>query len=299
MIPFMFKTTLFTDSTIRLKKNILPLLKLRQTFLLTLTGVAGYLTRQSFPIDGWQFLGLIATLLLTISGCTILNMRADRDIDKKMTRTSFRPIAAGRVNPKIALVTGILMILVGITWSFLLSRLYFFLALTGIFLDVFIYTYWLKRQTAWSVLWGGFSGGVPILAGSALATGHIDLIGILLCLAIVTWIPSHNLTLGILNAKDYLNAGVPTFINSYGLKFTQVIIMVSTLLEVILLVLGFAWLGFPLIIQGLLVFCGIAIISVALLAWKNPSPPMILMNYKYSSIYMLAVMILLMTSVII
>jgi len=73
----------------------------------------------------------------------------------------------------------------------------------------------------------------------------------------------------------------------------------ATLVEVVLLALGFAWLGFPSIILGFLVLCGIAIFSVALLAWKNPSPPMILKNYKYSSIYMLAVMILLMTSLIV
>ncbi|HKZ44293.1 MAG TPA: protoheme IX farnesyltransferase [Anaerolineales bacterium] len=295
----MFKTTHMTGLTLHLKEDILPLLKLRQTLLLTLTGVAGYLTRQTFPIDGWQFMGLIMTLLLTISGCTILNMRADRDIDKKMKRTSTRPLAIGRIDPRSALTTGIVLIIAGLAWSFVLSRLYFSLALTGIFLDLIIYTYWLKRQTAWSVLWGGFSGGIPILAGSVLATGRIDMIGIILCLAIVTWIPSHNLTLGILNASDYLNAGVPTFINSYGLKFTQVVIMGSTLVEVVLLALGFAWLGFPSIILGFLVLCGIAIFSVALLAWKNPSSPMILKNYKYSSIYMLAVMILLMTSLIV
>jgi len=260
--------------------------------------MAGYLARAAFPIDGWQFLGLIATFLLTISGCTILNMRADRDIDGKMIRTASRPLPAGNMSPKFALATGIILIVVGITWSLFLSRVYFYLAIAGIFLDLIVYTYWLKRQTAWSVLWGGFSGGIPILAGSTLAIGRIDLVGIILCLAIVTWIPSHNLTLGILNAKDYLNAGIPTFINSYGRTFTQVVIIISTLLEVILLALGFAWLGFPAIILAILVLFGIAIIIVALLAWKNPSPLMILKNYKYSSIYMLAVMLLLMSSVL-
>ena len=286
------------DKRVRLKEDILPMLKLRQTLLLTLTGVAGYLARAAFPIDGWQFLGMIVTFLMTISGCTILNMRADRDIDGKMSRTASRPLPAGKVNPKVALTIGIILILVGIIWSFFLSRIYFYLALAGIFLDLIVYTYWLKRQTAWSVLWGGFSGGIPILAGSALAIGRVDLVGIVLCLAIVTWIPSHNLTLGILNAKDYLNAGVPTFINTYGRTFTQVVIILSTLVEVVLLALGFAWLGFSPVILWILVLFGIAITSVALLAWRNPSPLMILKNYKYSSIYMLAVMLLLISSLI-
>ncbi|MFN2215417.1 MAG: protoheme IX farnesyltransferase [Anaerolineales bacterium] len=294
----MFKTSLLADKRVRLKEDILPMLKLRQTFLLTLTGVAGYLARATFPIDGWQFLGMIVTFLMTISGCTILNMRADKDIDGKMSRTASRPLPAGKVNPKVALTIGIILILVGIIWSFFLSKIYFYLALAGIFLDLIVYTYWLKRQTAWSVLWGGFSGGIPILAGSALAIGRVDLVGIVLCLAIVTWIPSHNLTLGILNAKDYLNAGVPTFINTYGRTFTQVVIILSTLVEVVLLALGFAWLGFSPVILGILVLFGIAITSVALLAWRNPSPLMILKNYKYSSIYMLAVMLLLISSLI-
>ena len=41
-------------------------------------------------------------------------------------------------------------------------------------------TIWLKRRTCWGIVWGGISGGMPILAGRALGLGSIDWIGILL-----------------------------------------------------------------------------------------------------------------------
>jgi len=93
-----------------------------------------------------------------------------------------------------------------------------------------IYTLWLKRRTAWSIVWGGISGAMPILAGRVLATGHIDLVGILLALAILFWIPTHTLTFSIKFREDYSNAGIPTFPSTYGETFTRATIAISSVL---------------------------------------------------------------------
>jgi len=41
-------------------------------------------------------------MLITIGGCTVINMVFDRDIDRKMERTRQRPLAAALVNPRAA-----------------------------------------------------------------------------------------------------------------------------------------------------------------------------------------------------
>ena len=66
----------------------------------------------------------------------------------------------------------------------MLNTLFGLVVFAGLFIDVIIYTIWLKRRTAWSIVWGGISGGMPILAGRVLGMNQIDGVGILLTFAI-------------------------------------------------------------------------------------------------------------------
>jgi heme o synthase len=276
-----------------LKDHYWPLIKSRQTFLLTLTGVAGYLCQRPSPMDWPRFSGLIGSLLVTIGGCTVLNMVFDRDIDREMVRTSQRPLAAGQVNVRTATFLGVALIALGLLWALTLSKLYFTLALAGTGLDVLVYTLWLKRRSAWSILWGGLSGGIPILAGRSLVVGRIDAAGLLMALAIVCWIPSHNLTLGMLYSEDYLNAGVPTFLNVYGLAAMRAAVALSSLLTVILMATAFGRLNHSLVGFAILGASGLGLVGLALFAWVRSSRQVVGLLYKYSSFYMLAAMLLL------
>lgn len=234
-----------------LREHYWPLIKSRQTFLLTLTGVAGYFSQRLVPVDWPRFAGIVGSLLITIGGCTVINMVFDRDIDQKMTRTRQRPLAATQGSARVAAYLGSALIILGLLWALTLSILYFVLALAGAGLDVLVYTMWLKRRSAWSILWGGLSGGIPILACRALVIGRIDAIGSLLALAIVCWIPSHNLTLGMLYSEDYLHVGVPTFINVYGLVATRAFVALSSLLTVILMGAAFVRLNLSLLVYAI------------------------------------------------
>ncbi len=63
-----------------------------------------------------------------------------------------------------------------------MDALYGLIVFAGLFFDVVVYTIWLKRRTSWSIVWGGISGAMPILAGRALGLGSIDWIGLTLAL---------------------------------------------------------------------------------------------------------------------
>ena len=71
------------------------------------------------------------------------------------------------------------------------------IVLAGLFFDVVIYTIWLKRRTPYSIIVGGLAGGMPALAGRTLGTGRVDLLGLLLALAVLLWIPTHIVTFGV------------------------------------------------------------------------------------------------------
>jgi protoheme IX farnesyltransferase len=266
-----------------------PLIKSRQTFLLTLTGAAGYLCTP----DWLRFSGLAGSLLVTISGCTVLNMLFDRDIDRKMVRTSQRPLAAGQVSTRSAVYLGATMIALGMLWSLALSAGYFMLILVGASLNVLVYTLWLKRRSPWSILWGGVAGGMPILAGRVLAIGRIDLLGLLLALVIVCWIPSHNLTLGTLYSADYLSAGVPIFLNAYGVTVTRFMMTLSSLLVALLMMSVGTLLSLPAVLWIFLLFASTGLVGLALFSLTKPSQKQVVFLYKYSSLYMLVSMFLL------
>ena len=138
--------------------------------------------------------GLFASLFLAISGSTVLNMWYDRDIDAKMGRTKKRPLSSGAVSDGEVLRLGLTLSLLGVGLAVAMDALYGLIVFAGLFFDVVVYTIWLKRRTCWSIVWGGISGGMPILAGRVLGVGGFDWIGIVLSLGILFWIPTHILT---------------------------------------------------------------------------------------------------------
>jgi heme o synthase len=280
-------------TALHVKENYWPLFKSRQTFLLALTGIAGYLCGRPFPMNWFQFMSLVGSLLFTIGGCTSLNMVIDQDIDAVMERTRSRPLPAGQVKPGAASALGGGLIALGLLCALSLSKLYFTLALAGVCLDVLVYTLWLKRRSAWSILWGGLAGGIPILAGRSLALGRVDWAGILLGLAIVCWIPSHNLTLGMLHSEEFLQAGVPVFLNVFGLPATRRAITLSSLFTLAVVTGAFAQLGLSMPVQAVLWLGGLGLLALAIFNWRRSSRRGILTLYKYSSIYLLAVTLLL------
>ncbi len=276
-----------------LKQNYLPLIKSRQTLLLALTGMAGYFCQTPAPISWLRFLGLVSSLLLTISGCTVLNMLFDRDIDCKMERTRHRPLCEGQVSTIAAGWLGGGLLTLGLLWAIALSIPLFAVILTGACLNVLVYTAWLKRRSAWSIVWGGVAGGMPILAGRVFAIGHIDLLGLLMALVIVCWIPSHNLTLSMLYASDYRQAGVPTVLTSYGVAATHFLITFSSILVSIIMIQVVNQLGLTSVVMSLFFIISLGLVGLAVYSWVSPTRRMLTMVYKYSSVYLLSSTLLL------
>ena len=274
-------------------KHYWPLIKSMQTALLTVTGIAGYMSARC-PFTHWTTMtGLVASLLLSISGSTVLNMWYDRDIDSVMNRTHHRPIGSGIVTPREALLLGIILSIAGVGLAALLSPLYGLLIFGGIFFDVSIYTILLKRRTCWSVVWGGIAGGMPILAGRALGMGHIDGIGIMLALAILFWIPTHILTFSMRYREDYAAAGIPTFPSTYGDQYTRVVIAIASVLAAGLMGGAAVMIG---VRQGALHLLGIlsgGLLVMAVLMLLKPNSRLNFHLFKYASVYMLASMLLL------
>ena len=277
----------------KLESNYLPLIKGRQTALLVITGLAGYLSAYPFPIHIGHLVHLTGTLFLTISGSTIINMWFDSDIDAKMLRTCHRPLVTGQVKASESLFLGLALLVLGLGWSLSLSVVYTAIALVGIFFEIVIYTFWLKRRTAWSILLGGLAGSMPILGGRALAMGEVDRFGLLLALIVLLWIPTHNLSFAILRLDDYQRAGVPTFPSVYGSGATYRLIAFSSLLLAIIMTMFL--IGMELVPITLYVFIGfqVGLVGLALMAWFRSSAELSAGLFRYATIYLFCCMFVL------
>ena len=268
-----------------------PLIKSLQTGLLLSTGIAGYMSSRP-PFNISLLLGLATSLFLAISGSTIMNMWYDRDIDARMKRTHMRPAASGKLNQMEVFVVGMLTSVLGIGVALLISPLYGSVVFAGWFFDVIVYTLWLKRRTCWSILWGGISGAMPILSGRVLAVGEIELVGILLGLSILFWIPTHTLTYSMKFRNDYKNAGVPTFPETYGERFTRLTIAISSILAAIAIGWASVLVGLSAGLLSLIAVLTAVMLILAFATLRIHTDKMNFMLFRYASLYMLSAMII-------
>ena len=267
------------------------LTKSLQSALLVITAIAGYMSGCCLNLWAAPMSSMVGSMLLAVTGSTVFNMVLDRDIDARMERTSGRPLPSGVIHVPEAVALGAILTVTGVGWAFALLPLYGWLVLAGWVLDVVVYTLLTKRRTPFSILIGGIAGGMPILAGRALATGTVDLIGLLLALGVLLWIPLHILTFAISKQADYARAGVPTFPARYGHKVTRWVISVTILMATTSTLAAIRMLGIPWAVQLVLAGAAVVLASLTLLGLVRPHPFIEFVLYKGASVYMLAAML--------
>ncbi len=269
-----------------------PLIKSLQTGLLLSTGLTGYMSARCPVFHLGTLTGLAISLFLAISGSTVLNMWWDRDIDAKMRRTQKRPLSSGQIAPAEALRLGLALSLAGVSLAVWMDALYGLVVFAGLFFDVVIYTIWLKRRTCWGIVWGGISGGMPILAGRILGLGSVDWIGILLCLGILFWIPTHILTYSMKYFDDYRAAGIPTFASTYGFRATRLTIAVSSIFAALAMGISAWQIGVSYLHFGGLALISVILFALAALSVFKPTEKLNFGLFKFASVYMLLAMAL-------
>ena len=269
-----------------------PLIKSLQTALLLTTGLAGFMSARCPIFNLWTILSVAGSLFLAISGSTVLNMWYDRDIDAKMSRTIKRPLPAGKIPPQEALFFGLAISILGVGWAFIMDPLFGAIVFAGLFFDVAVYTIWLKRRTCWSIVWGGISGAMPILAGRALGIGAIDWVGLALAAAVLFWIPTHILTFSMRYHEDYQAAGIPTFPSTYGFRFTRVIIAFSSVIAALAMAAAAYGIGMNWGYLRLMAVLSSGLLILAIGSIFSPSERLNFGLFKYASLYMFFSMLL-------
>jgi protoheme IX farnesyltransferase len=209
--------------------DYLELTKPKVQSLLLLTTVATMEVAGSPPVSK-----IALTCLggyLSAGGAGAVNHCYDRDIDARMSRTASRPVPAGRVSPRAALIYGVALaassfVLLSLTVNVLAASL----ALGGFVGYVGVYTMWLKRRTPQNIVIGGAAGAMPTLVGWAATRGSLAWTALYLFAIVFYWTPPHFWALSLLMKDEYAKAGVPMMPVVRGDQETRRQILLYTLL---------------------------------------------------------------------
>ena len=185
------------------------------------------------------------------AGC-IINDIADRNFDKRVSRTKNRPIASGKVSVGLGIFySGILCILAFL----ILINFNYFTIFAALISMPLAFTYPLmKRYTYWPQLFLGITYNYGLLLGWSSVENEINLAPIIFYLGAIFWTLGYDTIYGFQDIKDDEIIGV----KSTSIKFKKnpsfllytcyLILYISFLSTGILMNFNLAYFGFSLII---------------------------------------------------
>ena len=224
---------------------------------------------------------------LSAGGAGAVNHWYDRDIDGRMARTASRPIPAGRVSPRAALIYGLSLAAASfVLMSLTLNLLAATLALGGFVGYVGIYTIWLKRRTWHNIVIGGAAGAIPPLVGWAATRGSLSWTAVYLFAIVFYWTPPHFWALSLLMKEDYARVGVPMLPVVRGERVTRQQILLYALLLYAITQLPFCAGAFGVVYLAASVPLGLGFVALAALLLRRQDRRSALRLYLYSLAYL-------------
>ena len=270
--------------------SYLGLCKLKVVALIVFTAMVGMFLATSPPgMVPWNVLifGNLG-IGLAAAAAAAVNHVLDAREDAKMARTSNRPLPQGAVSGRNALVfaviIGTLSMLILVYLINVLTAVLTFLSLVGY---AVVYTMYLKRATPQNIVIGGAAGAAPPILGWTAMTNTLDPNALLLFLIIFIWTPPHFWALAIHRREEYAKVDIPMLPVTHGVPFTQLQILLYTILLLLVSVLPFVTrMSGPFYLAGALLL-GLGFLRYAILMMRGKDVAM--KTFGYSIWYLMAI----------
>ena len=198
------------------------------------------------------------TVLMRSAGC-VVNDFADRNFDPHVERTKDRPLAAGIIRPKEALVLAALLMLLAFVLVLFLNTLTIKLAFAAAAIAV-IYPF-VKRVFPLPQAWLGVAFGFGIPMAYAAVWNALPAIAWLLLVATALWAIAYDTEYAMVDREDDLKIGVKSSAILFG-RYDVLGVMLTHALFVALM----AWIGWQQA-RGAFYFAGL-LAAVALMVYQ-------------------------------
>ncbi len=269
----------------------LEVTKPKSIALLVFTALAGMVlasATEGVALTGRTLALGLAAITAGCAGCNAMTCYIDRDVDALMERTRHRPLPEGRIAPAgraAVLALGLLAVSMMLAWTggALAAA---FMAL-GILDNVVVYSVWLKRSSAWNIVLGSVSGGMPVAFGWAFVSGTLGLAAVLAAALVVLWTPTHIWSLALRYREDYARARIPMLpVVSRETVALRCMVSTSALLVPFSLALPLAT---PVLDAGYVAVAagfGVPVVAMNVWLWLRPSRERAWTVVKFSSPYL-------------
>ena len=144
------------------------------------------------------------------SGSFILNQTQEWKLDRKMRRTSSRPIPQGRLSVYQGCILSAFFLFAGFFLLLLIEPLTAGLAFSAVILYNLFYTLWWKKKLKYGAVLGAVPGAMPPVIGYSLGNSNLlEPQCVYLFLILFFWQMPHFWSLAIHYKEDYKTAGFP------------------------------------------------------------------------------------------
>jgi heme o synthase len=283
-------STVRVESLANLFAQFLQLTKPRVVSLIVFTAVIGMFLAvpNGLPSFGLTLAATVG-IALVAGAAAAINCLVEQKIDAVMARTRARPLPRGTLTSSQTLVFASVIGAAGLWLLYAtVNPLTMWLTLATFIGYAVIYTILLKPATPQNIVIGGASGAMPPVLGWAAATGEVSHDALILFLIIFAWTPPHFWALALYRKQEYAKAGVPMLPVTHGDKFTQLHVLLYTIILTGISLMPFAtkmsgwiYLVAALILDGIFLTYAVRICT-------NYSDALAKKTFAYSIIYLSA-----------
>lgn len=210
---------------------------------------------------------VLGVVLMRSAGC-VINDYADRRIDPHVTRTRQRPLAAGRVSSREALILFVVLCLLAFALVLLMNRLTVMMSIGGLVLAI-IYPF-MKRYTYLPQVVLGMAFGWAVPMAFAAQSGAVPPVAWLLFIATVLWDTAYDTMYAMVDRTDDLRIGVKSTAILFGEADRHLIALIQGLFFVVMIMIGrqFQLGGFYYV--GLAAAVALAVYQLLLIRQREP-----------------------------
>ena len=242
-------------------------------------------------VPGWPplvpTLAATAGIWLVAAAAAAFNCLVEQEIDRRMTRTAWRPTAKGELTDAQALIFSALLCAAGAALLLIwVNAITLWLTLATFIGYAVIYTLLLKPRTPQNIVIGGASGAMPPVLGWAAMRGEASADAWLLCLIIFLWTPPHFWALALYRTEDYRKAGLPMLPVTHGPDFTKLhvflytlVLFAGTLLPFVSGLSGWLYLASAVVLGALFS-------AYAFKLWRHYSDDLARRTFRFSILYL-------------
>ncbi|MGL3001159.1 heme o synthase [Flavobacterium sp. RSSB_23] len=204
----------------------------------------------------WVLLKLAIGGYCMVGASNAYNQVIEKDLDALMDRTKNRPVASGRMQPRVAVAVASLLTIIGLALLYSINPKSAMFGAISIFLYTSVYTP-LKTMTSLSVFVGAFPGAIPFMLGWVAATGEFGIEAGTLFLIQFFWQFPHFWAIGWFLYEDYEKAGffmLPTGKRDNGTALQIILYTIWLIIASLLPMFGYTGQLFLSPIAAVLVF---------------------------------------------